>query len=267
MVAGQVLLPHDRNVMVSSIHGRTHQVHRAGVHTDIFLISMLLMDRPGHQTSVGSHHKPAQLCIKRHVAHPRGNQHLFIHPAHAVPDDPDVIGLLIRAVRNPDPAGQIDEFDMASCLLLKFYRHFKQDLGQHGIILISHRIAGKKGMDPKFLRPFFLQDLEGGEKLLPGHPVLGISRVVHDIIADLEKAARIEPAADGLRDLPNGFLQKINMSNIVQIDDRPQFMGIDKLFRRRVVGGKHNIFPHCSHGLGEHKLCIGRAVAPAPVLS
>ena len=48
MVAGGVLLSHDRNMVVSAVHGRAHQVHRTGVHADIFLIGMLFVDGPGH---------------------------------------------------------------------------------------------------------------------------------------------------------------------------------------------------------------------------
>lgn len=40
---------------------------------------------------------------------------------------------------------------------------------------------------------------------------------------------------------PNPFLININMSNIIQIDDRAQFICVDKLFRRCVIRGEHNI--------------------------
>ena len=39
-----ILLTHNCDVMVSTVHSRTHKVRCAGIYTDVFFISMLLMN-------------------------------------------------------------------------------------------------------------------------------------------------------------------------------------------------------------------------------
>lgn len=47
-------LAHHRNVVVSAIHGRTNQIDGTGVHADIVLVDLLLVDGLGDQASVGA---------------------------------------------------------------------------------------------------------------------------------------------------------------------------------------------------------------------
>ena len=61
-------------------------------------------------------------------------------------------------------------------------------------------------------------------------------------------------------------LQKLDMGEIIQVDNRAQFGRVGKLLRRRVVGGKHDLLPGKSAGLGHHKLRHGRAVRAAAAL-
>ena len=44
VVAGGVLLAQHRNVVVGPVHGRAHQVGRAGVQTDVLLVDVLFVD-------------------------------------------------------------------------------------------------------------------------------------------------------------------------------------------------------------------------------
>ena len=67
-------------------------------------------------------------------------------------------------------------------------------------------------MDSKFFCSFAFEDFKRLKQLLCCHSVLGISRIVHNIIADLEYSAWI---------IADRFLQKINVCEIIQIDDRP----------------------------------------------
>ena len=45
-----------------------------------------------------------------------------------------------------------------------------------------------------------LERAEGLEELLGGHAVLGVARIVHDAVGELEQATRIKAAADRLGD-------------------------------------------------------------------
>ncbi len=85
-------------------------------------------------------------------------------------------------------------------------------------------------------RTLFFQDLKCLKNLFSSHSVFGISRIVHNPIADRKHTARIKPAADGLRDLTDRLLQKLNMSKIIEIDNRSHPVGILKFFRRRGIG-------------------------------
>ncbi len=52
MVTWLVLFSHNGNVMVSTIHSRTHQVYRTGIYTDVLLMCMFLVDGFCHQTAI-----------------------------------------------------------------------------------------------------------------------------------------------------------------------------------------------------------------------
>ena len=91
-------------------------------------------------------------------------------------------------------------------------------------------------MEAEFFRAFCLQDLIGFQDLVRCHAVFCVSRIVHNIIADLKEPARVETAADRLRNVADGFLQEFDMGNIIQVDDRPQLVRIPEIFRRCVIG-------------------------------
>ena len=80
-------------------------------------------------------------------------------------------------------------------------------------------------------------------------------REAPDIIADFEQAARIITAADCLRNMSYGLLQKIDMGKVIEIDDGSQLICQLKFFRRRIIRGKHDLLPFEFHSLCHHKLC------------
>ena len=195
MIAGFVLLAQYGDVMVRTIHGRTHQVHSAGIHTDVFLVCMLLMDDLGYQMSVRCHHVAAKLRINCNITHTGRYQNLLVYLAHAFADGPDIVRLLIRTIWNSDTTVQIDEGDMRAGLFFQLHCQFEQFSRQCGIIVICYRIAGKEGMNTEILHTLCLQDLISLEHLLRGKAVLGISRIVHDVITDGKISAGIVTAA------------------------------------------------------------------------
>ena len=74
-------------------------------------------------------------------------------------------------------------------------------------------------MDTELLSALCLEDLECLKDLLGRHSVLGIARVVHDVVADLEHSTRIVTTADRLRDISNCLLYALDMGDIVEVDD------------------------------------------------
>src|SRR5699024_8785123 len=155
---------------------------------------------------------------------------------------------------------------LSSCLFLKLYCQFKKLFCQHRIILVGHSIAGQESMDTKLLCSLCFQNTESLKKLLLSHSVLGISRSVHDVIADLKDSTWIKTAADSLWNSSDGFFQKRNMGNVVQVDRRSHLIGIPKFFCRGIVGRKHNVFSCAAYGFGQHQFCIRGAVTTKSIL-
>ena len=120
-------------------------------------------------------------------------------------------------------------------------------------------------MDTKFLSTFFLQNLECLKNLLSSHTIFGIPGIVHDIIADLKHSARIITAADHFRNISDCFLHTLNMSDIIQVNNSTDLIGILKLFLRCIIGRKHNIPFLAADCFGHHQLCHGRTVTATAI--
>ena len=177
----------------------------------------------------------------------------------------NIIRFLIRFVRNSHTAGQIDKFNISTCLFFQFYSDFKQYFCQHRIVLIGYRVACQKCMNTEFLCSFCFQDLKCFKELFCGHTVFCISRVIHDIVADFKESTRIVTAADGLRNISDGFFQKINMGNIIQVDDCSQFCCILIFLCRCGIGREHNISSLASHRLRKHQFGHGGTVTSTSI--
>ena len=118
-------------------------------------------------------------------------------------------------------------------------------------------------MDAELLDTLSLEPLEGLKKLGLGHAVLGISGIVHDICPQGEDSARIEAAADPLRN-PAGLFQKINVGDVIQINDGIQLLGQQVFLCRRLVGGKHDgAAIGKAAAVAHYQLCKRGAVHPA----
>ena len=271
VVAGGGLFAHHGDVVIGPVDGGAHQVGGAGVHPDILLVDVLLVERPGDQVAVGGQHEPAQLGVDGHVPHPGGDQDLLKGPAHPLADDGDVVGGLLGAVGHPHAAGQVDEGDVDAGLLLQLHGQFEQDGGQSGVVVVGQGVGGQEGVDAELLRPQLLQAAEGVGHLGPGQAVLGVPGVVHHLEALFalpqgEGAAGIVPAGDFFGNITDGFLQKVNVGDVVQIDGGPQLGGQGELLRRGVVGGEHNLIAGEAAALGHHQLGEGGAVHAAALL-
>ena len=86
--------------------------------------------------TVRREHKAAEFGVQRHIVHAGRHKDLLIRPAHAFADDGDVIGRLIRPVRDTDAAGEVNERDMAAGLLLQLRRQPEKHTRQRGIVFV-----------------------------------------------------------------------------------------------------------------------------------
>ena len=92
-------------MVIRAVHCRAHQIGRAGIHTDVFFINMLLMDRLRHKRSVGGKHEPAHLGIDRDVPQSRRNKDLLIRLANALSDHADIVRGILGTIGNAHSAG------------------------------------------------------------------------------------------------------------------------------------------------------------------
>ena len=233
---------------------------------------MLEVEHLGHQAPVGPGHKTAQLAAKLHISHPGGDQDILVLPPHARADKGDVVGLLLRTVRDADAAGEIDITDVTPGLLLQLHRQPEQDARQRGVVVVGDGVGGQEAVEAEVLRPLGLQGTESLGDLGAGHAVLGIAGGVHDLMAVLagsqgEHAAGVVPAEDGLRDMTDGLLQKIHVGQIVQVDDSPQTVRHPVLLRQGVVGGEHDLLPPEAASLRQHQFGKAGAVRAAALLA
>ena len=104
-----------------------------------------------------------------------------------------------------------------------------------------------------------------------GHAVFGVARIVHHLeafpgLTQGEDAAGIVAAADLLRNMADGFLQKAHQRQIIQVDDGAQPVCQLELLCGRIIGGEHDPFAGDAAFLRHHQLRQRGAVAPAAFL-
>ena len=264
-LVGAARLTHHRDVVVSTIHGGTNEVDGTGVHADIVLVDLLLVDSLGDQTAVGAHHKAAHLSADGHIAHAGGNQDLVVGRVHPLADGVDVVGLLLGQVGDADAAGQVDEGDVCAGLALQAHGKLKEDARELGVVVVGDGVAGKECVDAKVLGALGLEHAERLEELLGGHAVLGVAGVIHDAVGELEQAAWIKAAADRFGDGPRNTLKELDVADVVKVDDGTQLVGELKVGSRRVVGREHDVVSRDTQRAGNHELGIARAIAAAAV--
>ena len=104
VVTRLIFFSHHSNMVVSSVHRRTHQVDRTGIHADIFFVGVLFMDRLCHQMTVRRQHIAAQFRKDLHISHTRRDKYFIKSLVYPFTDHCNVIALLIRKIRDTNAA-------------------------------------------------------------------------------------------------------------------------------------------------------------------
>ena len=112
-------------------------------------------------------------------------------------------------------------------------------------------------MNTKLLCSFGFEDTEGFKNLLCCHSVFCIPGIVHNIIADLEHTTRIITAADGFWNFSHCTLYRLDMCDVVKIDDSTDLICIAEFLFRSIVGREHDIAFFTADCLGKHQFCHG----------
>ena len=117
MITWRIFLAKNRNMMVCTVDGRTHQVGRTCIHSDVLLVNMLLMDCLGNKTSIRSEHESSHLGVDCNIPHTCRNKNFIISFMNALTDHMDIVWLLVRCIRDSDTSGEVYKTDIASCLV------------------------------------------------------------------------------------------------------------------------------------------------------
>ena len=104
MIARLILFAQHCDVVVSTIHSRSHEVSCACVASDIFLIDMLFMYSLCNEHSVRCEHKSAHFCIDSNIAHACRNENALELLSYALTDCEDVVLCVFRSVADANTA-------------------------------------------------------------------------------------------------------------------------------------------------------------------
>ena len=261
VIVRQMLLAGHGDVVVRAIHRRTHQVDRAGVQTDVFLVDVLFVDGGGHQTTVGAGHVPPQFAGDVHL-HAGRRDHALVKPAHIVGNFLDVRGRLLRAVGNADAAGEVDHEEIRAHGFVRFHGQFEKHAGDGWIIAGICGIAGQERVQAELLDALALQHADGLENLRARHAVFGVPGMPHAGVANVQFSAGIVAQADLFRDAAV-FLKELYVGDVVEVDDRAQFARVYIILGGRHVGRKHDFLALEAHGFGQHQFRDGGAIHAA----
>ena len=217
--------------------------------------------------TVGCEHEAAHFGVDCYIAHTVGNQDVIISLMDTFTDNGNVIRGLGRLIGYADAAGEVDEADICSGLLMKTDGQLEELSGEFRIVLIGDGIAGKECMDAKVLDALLHEGLESGFHLALGHSVFGVSGVIHDTVGHLEDSAGIETATHGLRQFTAACLfAEVDMGNIIQVDDGANLLGIGIFLSGSVIGGEHDVVSVQIQCLTEHELHFRGTVGATVVL-
>ena len=271
VVPGGILLAHNGDVVVGPVESGTHQVRGAGVHPDVLLVDVLLVDGPGHQTAVGPQHEPPQLAAEGDVPHAGGHQDLLKLPPDILADDGDVGGLLLRQIGNAHAAGEVDIPNVAAGLLPQLHRQAEENARQLRIVVVGEGVGGQEGVEAEVLDPLLPQAAERLDQLVPSHAVFGVAGGVHHLKPLLagpqgEHPAGIVAAEHRLRHIAQGLLQEVHQGQVVQVDEGAQLVRQPELLRQSVVGGEHDLPAPEAAAPDQHQLHQAGAVHAAALL-
>ena len=265
VVAGRVLLAEHAHVVIGAVDGRAHEVGGAGVHADIFLVDMLLMDGLGDEGAEGRKHETAHLGEDGDVAHAGRHQDAVVGLMDALTDDGNVVAGLLGTIVHTHAARQVDVADVHLGSLRHAHRKLEELGGERRVIGVGHGVGGKERVNAEVLGTHGLQATEGLDHIGLAHAVLGVARVVHDVVAQLVDTAGVVAAEDGLGNLGH-LLEEVHHGDVVEVDEGAELGRLVHVERGGLVGGEHDLVALEAASLGEQKLGVTGAVHTAALL-
>ena len=253
VVAWLIFFAEYRDVVICTVHCRTHKVYRTGINSNILFVYMFFMNCFCYESAIWCEHETPKLCKYCHISHSCRYHYLIKFLVYTLTDNCYIVWLFILCIRDSDPTGEVDELNLNSCLFFKLYSEFKEDSCKCRIVIIAYCITGKKWMYSEIFCSHWFKSLESFYHLLFCHAILGIPRVVHDVCSHLEHSARIVTTTDSFRN-SCCFVEEIYMCNIIKVYICTEFFCFFVLGCRCNIWWKHYIIILKTASLWHHKL-------------
>ena len=188
----------DSNVVVGTIHPRTHEVSHAGIGTDVVSVDVLVMDGFRDEETIRAGH---------HAAAFEGDAgifkacHLFFEELlRTFAEAFEVDRILFRTIGDADAAAEVDEGDGDAFFSLDLIRKVKH----HADGAEKPRELELRGddhsMDTNVGDSMVLRPVDAGHELVLSHAILGFFRSTDDRIAACKLRPWIIAEADLFRD-------------------------------------------------------------------
>ena len=102
VVAWCIFFAEDSDMMISTVHSRTHQITGTSVQTNIFFVNMFLMNTFCYEIAIRSKHEAAKFCKDGYITKSCRHQDFLKLFADTFTDYCNIVWLFVRCIWNTD---------------------------------------------------------------------------------------------------------------------------------------------------------------------
>jgi len=173
----------------------------------------------------------------------------------------EVHGGLLGPVRDADAAAEVEKLDAHAHALLHLDREVEKHLRRLDEILGVELVRRHHGVQAEALHALVAQHAVAFEKLLAREAVLGLLGLTDDRVAGLERAGIVAEAHELRQASAECGFEKLDVAEVVEVDQRAHLVRFLKLLCRSVVRGEDDVLAAEAGGLAQAQFGQRRAVA------
>ena len=239
------------DMMVRSVHSRTHEILHACVDTDVGSVFFGDIDHTGDEDSCGSCHTSSVFHENLGISEVILRDNITVVTSDARYEHLDIHFVIGRSVGDTDTSSEVDEFEGNTCPAVYLMCELEEYPGSLDESRFASFVGDDHSMESESFHSFFFEYAVCFDDLIAAHTILRFGGFANDRISFLE-IARIESTTHklGYADL----FELRDVRDVVKIDDDTMLARIREFFDRCVVGCEHNIFSVDTYPLTEHEL-------------
>mmetsp|Transcript_95586 Transcript_95586/g.276077 ORF Transcript_95586/g.276077 Transcript_95586/m.276077 type:complete len:306 (+) Transcript_95586:285-1202(+) len=231
----------DADVVVRVVHAWPHEVRHASVNADVVLVDPLPVHYAGDEETMRAGDVAPALGNDFHRSEPLGFDELRVDLADAVAHARHIHDRLLGPVRDADAAAEVDHLNPDAQLFVDLDGQAEQHPRRFQELVHLQATRDDHGVEAETLDAELLALFIALQQLRRRAPKLGFLRVTDDDVSSAAGAG-VEAKADHLGKAI-APMQKVDVREIVEIDDRAELLGLLELLQWRVVAGEHDLFP------------------------